>query len=138
MQCPRCRSQYTQSVKIAYSQAIRTGESGYTTISEFGRSLEPPQARSEAGVPLGIAFGIACGSMLLLPAVHTVAPLPWLAGLSPFDTPVVVVSIVLGLLAGFWSGVSALVHNDSVHRGEMRKWERGVVCRRCGFKFRRR
>ena len=135
MQCPRCRSHYTQSVEMAYAQAIRTGESGYTTISEFGRSLEPPAPRSEIGVPMGVAFGVACASMMLLPTLHKVAPFAWLEGLSPFDAPVVVVSLVLGVIAWFRSSVSALVHNDSVHRREMRKWEKGVVCRRCGKRF---
>lgn len=120
---------------MAYSQAVRTGESGYTTISEFGRSLEPPAPRSEIGIPMGIALGVACTSMMFLPALHTAVPLAWLQGLSPFDTPVIGVSIVLGLLAGFRSAVSALAHNESVHRGEMRKWGRGVVCRRCGHRF---
>ena len=123
---------------MAYDQAIRTGESGYTTISEFGKSLKPPAPQSEIGVPLATAFGIACVSMILLPGLHMMIPLKWFESLSPFDTPVLVISVVLGLVAGFRSAVSALVHNDSVHRREMRKWERGVVCRRCGFKFRRR
>ena len=122
---------------MAYSQAIRTGESGYTTISEFGRSLEPPAPRSEIGVPTGVAFGVACASMMLLPTLQKVFPFAWLEGLSSFDPPVVVVSIVLGVIAWFRFAVSALVHNDSLHRGEMNKWARGVVCRRCGHRFKR-
>ena len=136
MQCPSCGSHYTQSVKMAYSQAVRTGESGYTTISEFGRSLEPPAPRSTIGAPMGVAFGVACASMLLLPALHKVIPVTWFAGLSSLDAPVVVVSIVFGVVAWFRSVVSAFAHNASVHRGEMNKWARGVVCRRCGRRFR--
>ena len=58
MQCPRCYSRYTQSVEMAYSQSVRTGESGYTSISEFGRSLEPPEARSEVGYPLAVTLAV--------------------------------------------------------------------------------
>lgn len=137
MQCPRCKSHDTQAVETAYSQAVRTGESGYQSISEFGRSMEPPEARSAAGVPLATALWVAGALMMLLPGLHAVLPFDWLEGLSSFDRPVVVVSLVAGLIAGFSSAVSAGVHNASVHRSEMRTWARGVVCRRCGHRFKR-
>ena len=137
MQCPKCKSQYTQSVETAYSQAVRTGETGYQSISEFGRSMEPPEPRSEVGVPFATAFFVAGTLMMLLPGLHSVLPFEWLEGLSPFDTPVVIVSLVVGLIVGFWSAVSAGVYNASVYRGEMKTWAKGVVCRRCGHRFRR-
>lgn len=137
MQCPRCKSQYTQSVETAYSQAVRTGETGYQSISEFGRSMEPPEPRSEVGVPLATAFFAAGILMMLMPGLHTVLPFKWLEGLSSFDTSVIVVSLAVGLIVGFWSAVSAGVYNASVHHGEMRTWARGVVCRRCGHRFTR-
>ena len=135
MQCPRCRSHYTQSVDMAYSQAIRTGESGYTTISEFGRSLEPPEPRSEAAYPLALTLAVGIVSMVSLPALANELPFEWLEGMTSFDVPVVVASVLLGLVAGVWSAASAMAYNMSVHSDEMDEWERGVVCRRCGHRF---
>ena len=135
MQCPRCRSHYTQSVDMAYSQAIRTGESGYTTISEFGRSLEPPEPRSEAAYPLALTLAVGIVSMVSLPALANELPFEWLEGTTSFDVPVVVASVLLGLVAGVWSAASAMAYNMSVHSDEMDEWERGVVCRRCGHRF---
>ena len=135
MQCPRCRSHYTQSVDMAYSQAIRTGESGYTTISEFGRSLEPPEPRSEAAYPLAVTLAVGIVSMVSLPALANELPFEWLEGTTSFDVPVVVASVLLGLVAGVWSADSAMAYNMSVHSDEMDEWERGVVCRRCGHRF---
>ena len=132
MQCPRCRSHYTQSVDMAYSQAIRTGESGYTTISEFGRSLEPPAPRSEVGYPLAVTLALGIVSMVSLPALANELPFEWLEGTTSFDVPVVVASVLLGLVAGVWSADSAMAYNMSIHSDEMDEWERGVVCRRCG------
>jgi DNA-directed RNA polymerase subunit RPC12/RpoP len=135
MQCPRCRSQYTQSVEMAYSQAIRTGESGYTTISEFGRSLEPPAPRSEVGYPLAVTLAVGLISMVSLPALGEQLPFEWSAGMTSFDVPVVIASVLLGLVAGVWSAASAMAYNMSVHSDEIDEWERGVVCRRCGHRF---
>ena len=135
MQCPRCRSHYTQSVDMAYSQAIRTGESGYTTISEFGRSLEPPAPRSEVGYPLAVTLAVGIVSMVSLPALANELPFEWLEGMTSFDVPVVIASVLLGLVAGVWSAASAMAYNMSVHSDEIDEWERGVVCRRCGHRF---
>ena len=135
MRCPRCRSHYTQSVDMAYSQAIRTGESGYTTISEFGRSLEPPEPRSEAAYPLAVTLAVGIVSMVSLPALANELPFEWLEGMTSFDVPVVVASVLLGLVAGVWSADSAMAYNMSIHSDEMDEWERGVVCRRCGHRF---
>lgn len=135
MQCPQCGSGYTQSVEMAYSQSVRTGESGYTTISEYGRSLEPPSPRSPFGLPLALAFWVTVVSMISIPVLGNVLPFAWFKGLSWLDKPVVIISIILGVIAGFRSAVSVLVHNNSVHRGEMKKWARGTVCRRCGHRF---
>ena len=135
MQCPGCRSHYTQSVGMAYSQAIRTGESGYTTISEFGRSLEPPAPRSEVGYPLAVTLAVGLISMVSLPALGEQLPFEWSAGMTSFDVPVVIASVLLGLVAGVWSAASAMAYNMSVHSDEIDVWERGVVCRRCGHRF---
>ena len=137
MQCPRCYSRYTQSVETAYLQSVRTGESGYTSISEFGRSLEPPEARSEVGYPLAVTLAVGIISAMSLPELAERLPFKSFAEMTPFDTPVVVTSILLGLVAGVWSAGSAMAHNLSVHSDEMDQWARGVVCRRCGHRFKR-
>ncbi len=137
MQCPRCKSGYTQSVEMAYSQSIRTGDTGYRSISEFGKTLEPPTPRSALGAFVVVAVLVTYASLFLLPLLSELTEIKWLSGMSLFDWPVVVVSIVLGLIAGYRSAVSALVHNELVHRGEMRDWARDVICRRCGHRFRR-
>ena len=137
MQCPRCQSRYTQSVEMAYSQSLRTGESGYTTISEFGRSLEPPAPRSEIGYPLALTLAAGIVSMASLPALGEPLPFDWLDGMTSFDAPVIVVSILLGLAAGTWSAASAMAYNMTIHSDEMEDWGQGVVCRRCGHRFRR-
>ena len=138
MQCPRCRSHYTQSVDMAYSQAIRTGESGYTTISEFGRSMEPPEPRSEVGYPMALTLAVGLISMVSLPALCEQLPFERLEGMTSFDVPVVAVSGLLGLVAGVWSAASAMAYNISFHSEEMDEWARGVVCRRCGHRFGRK
>lgn len=122
---------------MAYSQAIRTGESGYTTISKFGRSLEPPAPRSEIGYPLALTLAVGIVSMASLPALGEQLPFEWFDGMTSFDAPVVVVSILLGLVAGVWSAASAMAYNMTIHSDEMDDWGRGVVCRRCGKRFRR-
>ena len=120
---------------MAYSQAIRTGESGYTTISEFGRLLEPPAPRSEIGYPLALTLAVAIVSMASLPALGEQLPFEWSDGMTSFDTPVIVVSILLGMVAGVWSAASAMAYNMTIHSDEIDDWGRGVVCRRCGHRF---
>lgn len=122
---------------MAYSQAIRIGESGYTTISEFGRSLAPPPSRSTIAFPLALAFSVAVVSMVFMPMMANLLPVTWLKGLESFDKPIVIGSLILGAIVGFRLAAEALIHNESVHRGEMDEWARGVVCRRCGQRFKR-
>ena len=135
MQCPRCHSHYTQSVEMAYSQSVRTGESGYTTISEFGKSLAPPMPESELGVPIMMLFFIGAFTMALIPVLGEKLPFEALHGLSSFDIPVVLVSVGLGAIVGFRSALSALVYNRSIYKSQMDNWGREVICRRCGHRF---
>ena len=137
MQCPRCGSYHTQSVKIAYTQAVRTGESGYTTISDFGRSIAPPPPSGAIWIPIGLAAFTAVALMAVLPEIHRLVPLGWLQHLSSFGLPVLIVSILVGILAGLWAGAKLYIPIEISHRDELRRWARGVVCRRCGHRFRR-
>ena len=98
MQCPQCRSRYTQSVKIAYLQSVRISGNGYQSISEFGKNLEPPPPRSEFGPFFVVAILVTSAAMLLLPSLSELVDIKWLSGVSSFDWPVVVASVVLGLI----------------------------------------
>ena len=135
MQCPNCGSHYTQSVSMAYSQSVRTGESGYTTISEFGESLAPPMRESEVGVPLVFLFFVGILGMILLPMLGRLLPFEQLANLSSFDFPVVLISVGLGTYDGFRCALSALIHNRSIYRDKMSSWSEEVICRRCGHRY---
>ena len=114
MQCPRCQGHYTQSVKMAYSQSVRTGESGYTTISEFGKSLAPPTRESEIGVPIVLMLFVSILAMILIPILGEKLPFEALHGLYSFDTPVILLSVGLGAIVGLRSALSALVFNRSI------------------------
>ena len=135
MQCPRCQSHYTQSVEMAYSQSVRTGESGYTTISDFGKSLAPPMRESEFGVPIVLMFFVGILAMILIPILGAKLPFEALQGLSSFDMSVVLISVGLGTFVGFRCALSALVYNRSIYKGQLDRWGREVICRRCGHRF---
>lgn len=138
MQCPRCKSQYTQSVETAYSQAVRTSETGYQSISEFGRDLEPPKARSEFGVPLMVAVNVFGLAALTLPDLLAATGISWLMSLKVSSWQNLAASCVIAVLVGVRVATSAFLYNMTEHRTEMQSWRRGVVCRRCGSKFRSR
>ena len=135
MQCSRCQSHYTQSVEMAYSQSVRTGESGYTTISEFGKSLAPPMKESELGVPAMLMLFVGVLAMILIPVLGEKLPFQALHGLSSFDIPVILICVGLGTFVGFRSAVSALVYNRSIYKGQLDRWGQEVICRRCGHRF---
>lgn len=137
MQCPKCYSHNTQSVSVAYGQSIRIGETGYRSVSEFGRELEPPQGRSEFGIPLVVAVNVFGLAVLSLPDMLAVTGISWLMGLKISSWLNLVASGAIAILVGVRVASSAFLHNMTKHRTEMRSWRRGVVCRRCGHRFRR-
>ncbi len=137
MQCPRCVSHNTQSAKMGYSQSVRTGYNGTQTISEYGKTLEPPEPLCELGTFFATGVFVTMVSLFLIPNLPVVVDFAWAQGLSVFDWPVIVVSVVIGIVAGLRSAVSASTYNTSIFQPEMQGWERGVVCRRCGHRFSR-
>ena len=137
MQCPSCRSHYTQAVSVAYSQSIRTGYNGHQSISEFGRDLEPPPARSEIANPLMVAILVFSLALFTLPNEMGWVNMPWLQTVFSTSWGRVALSATLAISVLFLMSTSAIDYNISVHTGEMSEWEREVICRRCGHRFRR-
>jgi len=137
MQCPSCRSHYTQAVSLAYSQSIRTGYNGHQSISEFGRDLEPPPARSELAIPFAVAIFVFAMALFTLPNDLAWPDVAWLQALFSTSWGRVALSGALALAALLLMTASAIGYNISVHSDEMSEWENDVICRRCGERFSR-
>lgn len=137
MQCPECGSHYTQAVPLAYRQSIRTGYNGHQSISEFGQELEPPQARSEVLVPMLYAVALFGVTFVLLPTEITWLDLGWSQQLSTSTLGRLGIAGVAAISLLVYLSARAIADNLTGHAGEMHHWERGVVCRRCGHRFRR-
>jgi hypothetical protein len=138
MQCPECGSHNTQSLEILYAQSVRTGYSGQRTISELGESVAPPTPDSEVLFPFAVGVMVTIVSAFSLPALLSAIPVEWSQGLLPYDIPVVVASVVLGVLVARSMQHLAIQHNRQYFDKDYDSWRRGVLCRRCGHQFRRR
>ena len=137
MQCPGCGSHYTQAVSLAYSQSIRTGYNGHQTISEFGKELEPPPARSEIGIPMIVAatmFGI---TFFLLPEAVDWFDAGWIKHVLSSYRWRIGIAATLALFIMISHCASAMAYNLSEHSEDMDDWDRSVICRRCGEQFQR-
>jgi hypothetical protein len=137
MQCPNCRSHYTQAVSVAYSQSIRTGYNGHQSISEFGRDLEPPPARSEFAIPFAVAIFVFSAALFTLPSDLAWPDVAWLQALFSTFWGRVALSGMLAIAALLLMSASAIGYNISVHSDELSEWEKEVICRRCGERFER-
>jgi hypothetical protein len=137
MQCPSCRSHYTQAVSVAYSQSIRTGYNGHQSISEFGRDLEPPPARSEFAIPFMVAIFVFSVALFTLPSELGWVDMAWLQALFSTFWGRVALSATLAIAALLLMSASAIGYNISVHSDDMSEWEKDVICRRCGHRFSR-
>ena len=137
MQCPSCKSHYTQAVSVAYSQSIRTGYNGHQSISEFGRDLEPPPARSEFAIPFMAAIFVFSAALFTLPSELAWVDWGWLQALFSVFWGRVALSGTLAIATLFLLSASAIAYNISVHSDEMSEWEKDVICRRCGERFSR-
>lgn len=135
MQCPSCKSHYTQAVSVAYSQSIRTGYNGHQSISEFGRGLEPPPARSELAIPFAVAIFVFSVAMYALPEEIVWVNVAWLQKLFSTFWGRVGISGTLATFVLTLMSASAVAYNISVHSGELSEWEQEVICRRCGERF---
>ena len=137
MQCPSCKSHYTQAVSVAYSQSIRTGYNGHQSISEFGRDLEPPPARSEFAIPFMVAIFVFSVALFTLPNDLAWPDVAWLRALFSTFWGRVALSATLAIAALLLMSASAIGYNISVHSDDMSEWEKDVICRRCGHRFSR-
>ncbi len=135
MQCPSCKSHYTQAVSVAYSQSIRTGYNGHQSISEFGRDLEPPPARSEFAIPFMVAIFVFSVALFTLPSELGWVDMAWLQALLSTFWGRVALSGTLAIAALLLMSASAIGYNISVHSDDMSEWEKDVICRRCGHRF---
>lgn len=137
MQCPECGSHYTQAVPLAYRQSIRTGYNGHQSISDFGQSLEPPQARSEVLVPMLYAAALFGAIFVLLPTEITWFDIEWpqLLLTSTLGRLAIAVAAAFSLL--IYLSACAIADNLTDHAEKLDEWERMVVCRRCGEQFSR-
>ncbi len=89
LSCPECGSNYTQSIAIAYARSVRTSDSGYESISVFGKSIAPPQERDEKVRPTIVACFTAAICLLLLPDLFDRSGIQFLLGLRWFNWPVI-------------------------------------------------
>ena len=135
MQCPKCSSHNTQSVSVAHQQSIRTGYNGYQSISEFGKALEPPPPRSAFLYPLGVAYMVGVFTFLGLAELSALIGKIWPTLASWLYSHPFIASAIVGAVAGLMVSVSAIEFNAGVHKHEMSRWGRGVVCKRCGHRF---
>lgn len=133
--CPNCGSNQVQSVEAAYVHSLRHGER-YSTISEFGQRLAPPEPESTVLGP--VLFGIA-----VYVAVIIVAQ-------SKLDGPFSLFPWVLAARGHGWfiatllAGCAVLVvavsagarHRNTTEYAELeRAWRSDMVCRSCLHRF---
>lgn len=138
MQCPKCGSHNTQSVSVAHQQSIRTGYNGYQSISEFGKTLEPPQPRSAFLYPLGVAYMVSVFTFFGLAEITARLEGSWPTLASWLGSHPFIASGVVGVIAGVLVSLSALGFNTGAHKTQMNRWSRGVICKQCGHRFNRK
>ncbi len=133
-QCPRCGSQSTQSVVVAYENAARSSESGFKSISVHGERIAPPQTRDEKFVPGLVCCAAAAFALWKLPGLLAQTKITALQNLTLVDWPVVVLSCAVGWAAGLLFAMPAILHNVRIE-GEIEKWGRGIICKRCAYRW---
>lgn len=129
--CPKCGSRYTQSIATAYSRSVRSSNSGYESISAFGRSLAPPKQRDEKIGSTLVACLTVVVCLALLPKVVGRLDIPLLSDLTVFSWPVILGSCVTGWAAGLIVAYPAIRYNVRDWPREYAQWEAQVVCNRC-------
>jgi hypothetical protein len=129
--CPKCGSSYTQSIAVAYSRSVRSSDSGYDSISAFGKTLAPPQQRDEKMGSTLVACLTALACLILLPELFGRLDIPLLSNLTAFSWPVILGSCVTGWAAGLIVAYPAIHYNVRDWPREYAKWEAQVVCNRC-------
>ena len=131
LSCPDCGSNYTQSISIAYARSVRTSDSGYKSISDYGKSIAPPQERDEKVRPTVVAFFTAAVCLLLLADLLDQTGIPAISNLSTFSWPVILGSCAIGWIVGLLDALPAIRYNVEVWPGLCEEWAEKMVCNRC-------
>lgn len=129
--CPKCGGANTQSITIAYARSVRSSDSGYESVSAFGKSIAPPEQRDEKVGPTLIACLAAAACLVFLPGLFGRFDVAELSDLTLFSWPVVLGSCITGWAAGLIVAYPAIRYNVAVWPGEFAKWEAQMVCNRC-------
>ena len=137
LHCPSCGSHATQSVPTAYSQSVRSGSSGFTSISMRGESLAPPPEKDDTVLPGVAACVTAAITLFALPALFRNSEITALQGLSLFSWPVLLASCVIGWVSGLLLAIPAISYNVKVRPRLQATWEAGMVCNRCSYQWQR-
>lgn len=135
--CPQCGSYSTQSVAMAYKQAVRTGHSGHQSTSQFADEIAPPPAKDGSSYPSLIACATAIFAFLELPGLLDSAGIGALEGLSPFSWPILALSCVCGWVVGLLFAIPAIRYNAFTLPPILREWQKGMICKRCFHRWQR-
>lgn len=135
MQCPNCKGHNTQSIAIAYSQSVRTGDTGRQTISEFGQGLAPPMAKDEKLVPGIIACVVLGVCLFTLPDLLNRTGIPALTDLSVVNWKVAAISCLAAWTVGLLVAIPRIRYNVMELPSLLDEWERDAICRRCGHRW---
>lgn len=135
MRCPKCGSQYTQSLPTAFAYTSRLFRED-VAADAMPASLEPPVKRSEVLWPTfygGLVFGL-----IYLPSVFLAFEsgfLPVEAG-SVFDWRLLLPSAVGGFIVDVFLIARAARWNRHVYPDLLETWHATAICRRCSTQFR--
>lgn len=133
--CPECGSYRAQRTKLAYAQSVRHGDH-YSSVSEFGKQLEPPQPRSSVFVPSLLAAFLYAGLLLYVAKTQNIwlpfAPWRQLSGehwqyAAAIWSITGIVAIALAERARRW--------NTHVFPTLIKEYEQETVCLDCGARF---
>jgi len=129
--CDSCGSRDIQFLPVAYAQSIRHTDSGYESISEFGKSIAPPRERSIIGGPLIEALGLGSAALLGLPFIFALLPIGSLERTTFLDKAVYFPALIIFFLAFFRRVAAAIEFNTVTRKPDVDRWRKTIVCRRC-------
>lgn len=136
--CPQCQSHSTQSICLAYKQAVRTGYSGYESVSQFAEEIAPPKPKDDIFGPSIVACATAVIALWQLPAILDRAGVDTLTGLSPFSWPILALSCICGWIIGAIFAFPAIRYNAITLPPILREWRKGMICKRCSHRWQRK
>ena len=131
LSCPECGSNSTQSISIAYARSVRTSDSGYESISAYGKCIAPPQERDEKVRPTFVACVTAAVCLLLLANLLNQSGIHAISNLSTFSWPVILGSCAIGWIVGLLDALPAIRYDVQVWPGLYEEWAEQMVCNRC-------